>query len=98
MVTRRFWPLVGGEPRRIAALAAELTARGNAVSVLTARWSDRWPETVRYRQTSVVRLAKPPRDWWSTLCYQRAVRRWLREHLGEYDVVYVSGLEERSEE
>jgi glycosyltransferase involved in cell wall biosynthesis len=96
IVTRRFWPLVGGEPRRIASLAAELTARGCRAKVLTAQWNDRWPASILYRETPIVRLPPAPRDWWSTLRYERAIRRWLRQHQGEYDVVYVSGVEDEA--
>ncbi|NUQ66137.1 MAG: glycosyltransferase family 4 protein [Pirellulales bacterium] len=92
LVTRRFWPLVGGAENTMADLAAELSSRGCRVTVLTAKWDRRWPPEVVYREFPVVRLPAAPRDGWSTLRYLRAVGRWLRRHLDEYDLVYVCGL------
>lgn len=92
MVTPRFWPLVGGAERVFASLAAELTARGVPVTILTAGWNLRWPATVTYRQVPVVRVPRAPRDRWSTFRYLQLLARWLRRHRGEYDLVYVSGL------
>jgi glycosyltransferase involved in cell wall biosynthesis len=39
-----------------------------------------------------VRLGPPPKGTWATWRYTRAIRRWLAEHEGQYDLVYVFGL------
>ena len=41
IVTRRFWPLLGGPEKVLANLAAELPARGIHATILTARWQSR---------------------------------------------------------
>jgi len=92
LVTRRFWPLVGGAERIMASLAAELASRGLEVTLLTARWQTQWPAELTYRGVSVVRLPHPSRRFWGTLEYMRALRRWLRQNADRYDLVYVSML------
>lgn len=92
LVTRRFWPLVGGAERAMGGLAAELAGRGFAVTLLTARWQPQWPAELTYRGVSVQRLPNPSLRIWGTLQYMRALARWLRQHAAEYDLVYVSML------
>ena len=43
LVTRRFWPLVGGTERVMANLAEELPQLGVKPIVLTAQWDSHWP-------------------------------------------------------
>jgi len=76
----------------MANLAAELAARQFPVTLLTARWEPHWPAEIVYRGVPVVRLPNPPQRVWGTLRYMRALRRWLRTHRGQYDLVYVSML------
>lgn len=92
LVTRRFWPLVGGAERAMANLAAEFAARGIAVTVLTARWQPSWPAEIHYRGAAVVRLPQPSLRLWGTIRYMQAIGRWLRQNEGRYDVVCVSML------
>ncbi|MCL4194149.1 MAG: glycosyltransferase family 4 protein, partial [Thermoguttaceae bacterium] len=92
LVTRRFWPLVGGAERAMANLATELAARGLEVTVLTARWEPHWPAEIAYREVPVVRVPQASVRYWGTLQYMRAVRRWLRENPDRYDLVCVSML------
>lgn len=92
LVTRRFWPLVGGAERAMANLATELAARGLEVTVLTARWEPHWPAEIAYREVPVVRVPQASVRYWGTLQYMRAVRRWLRENPHRYDLVCVSML------
>lgn len=92
LVTRRFWPLVGGAERAMANLATELAARGLEVTVLTARWEPHWPTEIAYREVPVVRVPQASVRYWGTLQYMRAVRRWLRENPDRYDLVCVSML------
>lgn len=92
LITRRFWPLVGGAERMMARLAIGLAARGCAVTVLTARWEEHWPTAIHYGGVPVVRLIHPPQRGWGTLRYMLALRAWLRQHAAEYDLVYVSML------
>lgn len=92
LVTRRFWPLVGGAERIMASLAAELAGRGLEVTLLTARWQTQWPAELTYRGVSVVRLPSPSRRFWGTLEYMRSLARWLSRNSDRYDLVYVSML------
>lgn len=92
LVTRRFWPLVGGAERAMANLATEFAARGLEVTVLTARWEPHWPTEIAYREVPVVRVPQASVRYWGTLQYMRAVRRWLRENPDRYDLVCVSML------
>jgi len=92
LVTRRFWPLVGGAERVMGNLAAELAGRGARVTLLTARWHPNWPAEIIYRGVPVVRLGNPPIRLWGTLRYMQRVARWLRRNEDRYDLVYVSML------
>lgn len=92
LVTRRFWPLVGGAERIMASLATELASRDLDVTLLTAQWQTQWPAELHYRGVSVIRLPNPPQRFWGTLAYMRALTRWLRENPDHYDLVYVSML------
>jgi glycosyltransferase involved in cell wall biosynthesis len=92
LVTRRFWPLVGGAERIMASLAVELAARGIPVTLLTARWQSQWPAELSYRGVPVLRLTNPPQRFWGTLKYMRALARWLGDNSSRYDLVYVSML------
>ncbi len=92
LVTRRFWPLVGGAEGVMANLASEFASRGVRVTLLTARWHPDWPARVTYRDASVIRLTNPSLRGWGTYRYMRALERWLRQQSGEYDLVYVSML------
>ena len=92
LITRRFWPLVGGAERMMASLAAELAARRFPVTLLTARWQTDWPAEITYRGVPVVRLPNPPQRFWGTLRYVQALGRWLRRHPDRCDLVYVSML------
>jgi len=92
LVTRRFWPLMGGPQKVMADLAVELSGRGCRVTILTARWKPHWPARIRYHEVPVVRLAPPPDGGWNSLRFARSLRRWLRENRDRYDLVYVSRL------
>jgi len=92
LVTRRFWPLVGGAERIMAGLGAELAGRVSAVTMLTARWQPQWPSEITFRGVRVVRLPNPPQRVWGTWQYMRAVRTWLETCPDHYDLVYVSML------
>jgi glycosyltransferase involved in cell wall biosynthesis len=92
IVTRRFWPLVGGAETMTARLAATLAERLDSVTVLTARWQANWPEEIEHHGVRVVRLRQSIVRWWGTWQYMRAVARWLTGHRDEIDLVYVSML------
>ena len=92
LITRRFWPLVGGAERAMANLAAEMAARGLDVTVLTARWHPDWPARISYRGVPVVRLPQTSVRLWGTVRYMQSLGRWLRANDGRYDVVCVSML------
>ena len=92
LVTRSFWPLIGGPEVMLARLAAGLHARGAVVTVLTACWQLGWPTTFEDRGVHVVRLPPPVGRRWATLAYVARLVRWLRDHHREFDLVYVSEL------
>ncbi len=91
MVTRRYWPLVGGPARALSQLAAALNQRDVQTTVVTARWGAHWPEHIMHRGVRVARLPLSQRAW-GEFQYQRRLAAWLREQEGEFDVVYVSQL------
>ncbi len=76
----------------MANLAAAFASRGLGVTLLTAQWQAEWPTEITYRGVPVVRLPNPPTRGWGTLRYMQRLGRWLREHQGQYDLVYVSML------
>jgi glycosyltransferase involved in cell wall biosynthesis len=92
LITRRFWPLVGGAERMMARLAIGLAARGCAVTVLTACWEEHWPAEIHYGGVPVVRLVNPSPRGWGTLRYMLALGSWLRRHADDYELIYVSML------
>jgi len=94
LVTRRFWPLMGGAERLMANLGAELSRRNWTATILTARWAPAWPARITFRGATVIRLAHPQRRIWGSLRYLLALRRWLRSHRGTYDLVCVSMLKQ----
>lgn len=92
LVTRRFWPLVGGAEMVMANLAEELTRQGHQVQIVTAQWHPDWPKQITHRGISVTRLPNPALRGWGTVRYMMALGRWLRAHERELDAVYVSML------
>lgn len=92
LVTRRFWPLVGGAEAVMANLATELHAQGHHVTLLTAQWEAAWPAEIHHRGVRVLRLPQPQMRFVGTLVYVRELARWLRRHAGEIDLAYVSML------
>ena len=92
LVTRRFWPLVGGAEIVAARLASGLHARGVATTILSARWQADWPAEIEHHGVRVVRLPQPARRMWGTWRYLQAVGRWLRQNRSAFDLVYVSML------
>lgn len=92
LVTRRFWPLVGGAEIAMANIACELRRQGCSVVLLTAQWQSHWPREVVHREIPVMRLPNPPQRGWGTLRYMLALGRWLRRHAVKLDLVYVSML------
>ncbi|HUY36864.1 MAG TPA: glycosyltransferase family 4 protein [Pirellulales bacterium] len=92
LVTRRFWPLVGGAEIVMGRLAAAFQARGLATTVLTARWQSDWPVEIEHHGVRVVRLSNPAHRVWGTWRYMQSLARWLRRHGGEFDLVYASML------
>lgn len=92
LITRRFWPLVGGAEMVMARLAAEFHRRGLAVTLLTARWQRDWPQEIEHHGVRVIRLPNPASRFWGTWRYMHAVSRWLRGNRASFDLVYVSML------
>lgn len=92
LVTRRFWPLVGGAEIVMARLAAEFQSREAPTTILTGRWQTDWPAEVEHHGVRVVRLSNPSQRVWGTLRYMQSLARWLRQHRESFDLVYVSML------
>jgi len=91
LVTRRFWPLVGGAETATANLARGLRAWGAFPTILTARHDAQWPDVIAYREIPVHRLPVPHFGW-GTLRYRLALSRWLRRNRADIDLVCVSRL------
>ena len=92
LVTRRFWPLVGGAEVVMANLASEFLRQGTLPVILTAQWEKQWPRKCILDEVPVVRLPHSARQGWGTLRYMTALSRWLKNHSTDFDLVYVSML------
>jgi glycosyltransferase involved in cell wall biosynthesis len=92
LVTRRFWPLVGGAEAMMANLAIGFRERGAPTTILTARWQSEWPATVEHHGVHVERLPQPSTRWLGTWRYMRALTQRLQARHEEHDLVYVSML------
>jgi len=92
LVTRQFWPRLGGAESLLAGLAAELLAQGARPTIVTARWDAAWPRRLWHRDVPVVRLPQPRARYWGTWRYMAALGGWLRRQRGQVDLVCVSML------
>jgi glycosyltransferase involved in cell wall biosynthesis len=92
LVTRRFWPLVGGAEVVMANLGAEFHQRDISCQILTAQWQANWPTEFVHREVPVVRLRNPKQRIWGTFRYLSSLARWLKDHADQIDIVYVSML------
>ena len=92
LVTRRFWPLVGGAEIVMANLGAKFQQRDISCQIVTAQWQTNWPTEFVHREVPVVRLRNPTQRIWGTFRYLSSLARWLKEHADEIDLVYVSML------
>ena len=92
MITRRFWPLVGGAEVVMANLATEFQRLGVKPTLLTAQWDTTWPKHFKHRDVEVQRLPNPDRRGWGTFMYMDALSQWLRKNRDLYDIVFVSML------
>lgn len=92
LVSRRYWPQVGGVEVTTARLATEFRRLGHQPRVLTAQWESSWPTEVVHHEFPVTRLVQPQIRGWGTIRYLHALSRWLRKHVSELDAVVVSTL------
>ncbi len=92
LVTRRFWPLVGGAEMVMANLGSEFQQRDIPCQILTAQWEASWPVEFVHREVPVARLRNPRQRIWGTFRYLRSLASWLKTHANEIDLVYVSML------
>lgn len=92
LVTRRFWPLVGGAEMAMANLAAEFRRQGHSVRIVTSRWEKHWPLEMVHREVPVTRLPHPRTRGWGTLRYMYALSAWLHREKYNLDAVLVSML------
>ncbi|MCA9173523.1 MAG: glycosyltransferase family 4 protein [Planctomycetales bacterium] len=92
LVTRCFWPVVGGAEMLIANLAAAMRTLGACPQIVTAQWRREWPTALTFGEIPVHRIPQSRRRGWGTLQYMRGLGRWLRDHRGAYDAICVSSL------
>lgn len=92
LITRRYWPQVGGAEIAMANLACEFMRQGRQIVVLTAQWEPHWPTECVHREVTVLRMPQPQVRGWGTIRYMHALSRWLRKHQHEWDAVLVSML------
>ena len=92
LISRRFWPQVGGAETATADLAGELQRLGHAVQIVTAQSESHRPLEISHREVPVVRLPHPGRGFWGRLRYMYALMHWLDRRKHELDAVIVSSL------
>ena len=92
IVSRRYWPLAGGQETLVGALAKGLQRRGHEVTVLTAQWSAQWPTTIDDEQVKVVRLSQRSSPMWGTWSFTTRLTRWIRGHREQIDGMLVSRI------
>lgn len=92
LVTRRYWPMVGGAEMAMANLAHEFAKQGHTAVVVTAQWERTWPTEIEHRGVPVIRLPQPRTRGWGTWRYVQGLKRWLIHHRMNLDVVLVSML------
>lgn len=92
LITRRYWPLVGGAESLMANLAAELRRQGADPTIVTAQWRGDWPPQMRHFGSPVIRLPNPKPASWGVIRYMTALSRWLRRNQERFDAVLVSRL------
>jgi glycosyltransferase involved in cell wall biosynthesis len=97
MVSRSYWPHLSSDvASRTLRLADGLARAGVQVDVLTPRYASSWPDRICHREIVVHRPAAAPRSEWSMGRYLRHVESWLREHSGQYDVLYSATMREEA--
>ena len=92
LITRQFWPSIGGAQIAMSNLAEGLCKLGAEVTVLTARWHPTWPAKYQHGPVRVLRLPQPAVRMWGTFRYMKAMRNWLCKHHSEFDLIYISML------
>src|SRR5688572_6754943 len=85
LISRRYWPQMGGAETVMANLASEFAQRGHATTVVTAQWEPHWPVECVHREVNVIRLPQPQLRGWGTIRYLHALRRWLHSHQDQFD-------------
>ncbi|MEZ6106700.1 MAG: glycosyltransferase, partial [Pirellulaceae bacterium] len=92
LVTRRYWPLVGGAEVAMANLAHAFQRQGHETRIITAQWDRSWPTEIHHRGIPVIRLPQPRTRGWGTWRYVQALKRYLVTHRHELDAVLISML------
>lgn len=92
LMTRRFWPLVGESENATADLATGLLRLGARPTVLTGRWQTDWSPRVCFAGVPIVRVDHAARTGLGQWRYLVNLRRWLRSHQDQIDVICVTHL------
>ena len=92
VVSRFYWPDLGGAQAQLRMLAREWGRVGHDVTVLTCRWNESWPAEERIENHRIVRWPVWRTRFIGTIRFVRQIDQWLARHRKEYDVVMVSML------
>ena len=92
IVSRRYWPLVGGQEILVSSLAKGLQQRGHDVTVVTAQWSAQWPTEIDDEQVRIVRLSQRSSSIWGTWSFMARLTRWMRRQRDQIDAMIVSRI------
>jgi glycosyltransferase involved in cell wall biosynthesis len=92
VVSRFYWPDLGGAQAQLRMLARQWGADGHDVRLLTCRWDPRWPAQEEIENHTIERWPVWRTRFAGTLRFVWQIDRWLARHRSAYDVVMVSML------
>jgi glycosyltransferase involved in cell wall biosynthesis len=92
IVTRHYWPSIGGAEVMLKRLGEAWAAAGHAVTVLTTRDDRAGPGAENLAGVRVVRQSIPRARFVGTAVYILKTAFWIRRRRESFDIVYVSML------
>jgi glycosyltransferase involved in cell wall biosynthesis len=92
VLSRYFWPDLGGAQMQLRMLARQWGATGHEVTVLTGRWDPRWSADECVEGYRVIRWPVTQTRFVGTIRFLWQIQDWLTRHQREFDVVMVSML------